>query len=98
MGEVSIGGATARFIHLKSRDDAGDNGIQPPRRPIVFLHGNPSWSYVWRSFVIQILPFMAGLGYDVYALDWLGHGRSDKIIRPELITFELHMRTLIRFF
>ncbi|KAH2547054.1 hypothetical protein KXW97_000419 [Aspergillus fumigatus] len=63
-------------------------------RPIVFLHGNPSWSYMWRN----VFPALVERGHEVYALDWLGHGRSDKITRPEAITFELHMRTLQQFF
>ena len=36
-------------------------------------------------------------GHELYALDWLGYGRSDKPQR-ESITFELHMRTLSAFF
>jgi pimeloyl-ACP methyl ester carboxylesterase len=36
-------------------------------------------------------------GHEIYALDWLGHGRSDKP-RRDSITFELHMRTLSAFF
>lgn len=48
--EFTICGATARFVHLKPRHDAnsGTNGTAP-RRPIVFLHGNPSWTYMWRN-------------------------------------------------
>jgi pimeloyl-ACP methyl ester carboxylesterase len=37
-------------------------------------------------------------GHELYALDWLGHGRSDKPTQRESITFELHMRTLSAFF
>lgn len=47
---------------------------------------------------VQVFPALVERGHEVYALDWLGHGRSDKIIRPEAITFELHMRTLQQFF
>ncbi|KAL1867391.1 hypothetical protein Plec18167_008663 [Paecilomyces lecythidis] len=47
---------------------------------------------------IKIIPHLLDQGHEVYALDWLGHGRSDKIMRKELISFELHMRTLIEFF
>lgn len=36
-------------------------------------------------------------GHEIYALDWLGHGRSDKPTRQGPITFELHMRTLSAF-
>lgn len=45
-----------------------------------------------------MIPKLVDQGHEVYALDWIGHGRSDKILRPELINFELHMRTLIDFY
>ncbi|KAM0104907.1 hypothetical protein ACP6JE_000542 [Aspergillus fumigatus] len=54
----------------------------------------------WRDNVeeFSVFPALVERGHEVYALDWLGHGRSDKITRPEAITFELHMRTLQQFF
>lgn len=36
-------------------------------------------------------------GHEVFSLDWLGHGLSDKPKHRESISFELHMRTLIAF-
>jgi len=44
--------------------------------PIVFLHGNPTSSYLWRN----IMPYLTGLGRCI-APDLIGMGRSDK---PEL--------------
>lgn len=41
--------------------------------PIVFLHGNPTSSYVWRN----VLPHVAGRGRAI-ALDLVGMGRSGK--------------------
>jgi haloalkane dehalogenase len=43
-------------------------------RPIVFQHGNPTSSYLWRN----ILPHLADLGRCV-ALDLIGMGDSDKL-------------------
>lgn len=37
-------------------------------------------------------------GHEVYALDWLGHGASDKPTSAPLISFDLHIRTLVEFF
>ena len=42
--------------------------------PIVFLHGNPASSYVWRN----ILPHLEGLGRCL-APDLIGMGDSDKL-------------------
>jgi pimeloyl-ACP methyl ester carboxylesterase len=45
-----------------------------------------------------MLPKLVEKGHEIYALDWLGHGRSDKMRNAELISFELHMQTLRSFF
>ena len=41
---------------------------------VVFLHGNPTWSYLWR----KIIPPTAEAGNRVIALDMVGLGKSDK--------------------
>jgi haloalkane dehalogenase len=41
--------------------------------PIVFLHGNPTWSYLWRN----IIPFVRGRGRCL-APDLVGMGQSSK--------------------
>ncbi len=42
--------------------------------PIVFLHGNPTSSYLWRN----VIPHLEGLGRCI-APDLVGHGDSDKL-------------------
>ena len=42
--------------------------------PIVLMHGNPSWSYLYR----KILPRLVAHGHRVLAPDLMGLGRSDK--------------------
>ena len=41
--------------------------------PILFLHGNPTWSYLWRN----VIPHLRPLGRCI-APDLIGMGRSDK--------------------
>jgi haloalkane dehalogenase len=41
--------------------------------PILLLHGNPTWSYLWRN----IIPHLSSLGRCI-APDLVGYGRSDK--------------------
>ncbi len=41
--------------------------------PILFLHGNPTWSYLWRN----VIPHVSPLGRCI-APDLIGMGRSDK--------------------
>jgi pimeloyl-ACP methyl ester carboxylesterase len=42
--------------------------------PVVMLHGNPTWSYLYRGYVSGL----ADAGYRAIAYDQLGFGRSDK--------------------
>ena len=49
-GEFTVCGATARFTHLTATDNLGLNRHEKKRLPpIVLLHGNPSWSFMWRN-------------------------------------------------
>ena len=57
--------------------------------PIVFQHGNPTSSYLWRN----IMPGLAGQGRCI-ALDLIGMGDSDKLTPsgPERYTLAEHQR------
>ena len=59
--------------------------------PIVFLHGNPTSSYLWRN----IMPAAAGFGRCL-APDLIGMGDSDKLddSGPDRYTFAEHARYL----
>jgi haloalkane dehalogenase len=59
-------GGTMRIHYVT----AGD----PDGRPVVFLHGNPSWSYLWRHQIRAV----ADAGYRAIAPDLGGMGMSDK--------------------
>src|SRR4051812_42222050 len=50
--------------------------------PIVFLHGNPTSSYVWRN----IIPYVSGFGRCI-APDLIGMGDSEKLTDPKSYTF-----------
>src|ERR1700682_2462257 len=55
--------------------------------PIVFLHGNPASSYLWRN----IIPHLLGLGRCI-APDLIGMGDSEKLpdSGPRSYTFAQH--------
>ena len=59
--------------------------------PIVFQHGNPTSSYLWRN----IMPYLEGHGRCI-AIDLIGMGDSDKLDNsgPERYTFFDHRRYL----
>ncbi|WP_213055570.1 alpha/beta fold hydrolase, partial [Escherichia coli] len=47
--------------------------------PIVLLHGEPTWSYLYRTMI----PPLSAAGHRVLAPDLIGFGRSDKPTRIE---------------
>ena len=76
--------AGLRVHHL----DEGD-----PSAPVtaLCLHGNPSWSYLYR----HMTPVFTAAGLRVVAPDLIGFGRSDKPIDEAAHTFELHRGMLL---
>jgi haloalkane dehalogenase len=52
-------------------DEGGGDGP-----PLVLLHGNPTWSYLWRKVIPILTPKRR-----IIAPDLIGHGRSD---RPDI--------------
>lgn len=63
-------------------------------RPIVLLHGEPTWSYLYRTMI----PPLADGGYRVLAPDLIGFGRSDKPTRVEDYTYLRHVEWVTSWF
>jgi haloalkane dehalogenase len=57
--------------------------------PILLLHGEPTWSYLYR----KMIPPLAAR-FRVIAPDYLGFGRSDKPLRVEDYTYDLHTASI----
>ena len=62
--------------------------------PIVLLHGEPTWSYLYRTMI----PLLADAGNRVLAPDLIGFGRSDKPSRIEDYTYLRHVEWLTSWF
>ncbi|HEX5926073.1 MAG TPA: haloalkane dehalogenase [Baekduia sp.] len=77
--DVTAEGETARMAYV----DEGPRG----GRPVLLLHGEPSWSYLYRS---MIGPLVAA-GRRVIAPDLIGFGRSDKPAAREDYTYARHV-------
>jgi haloalkane dehalogenase len=70
-----------------------NEGSRDPDAPcFLCLHGQPSWSYLYR----KMIPVFAGHGR-VVAPDLFGFGRSDKPMEDDVYTFEFHRDALIAF-
>ncbi len=58
-------------------------------QPVLCLHGEPSWSYLYR----KMIPILAG-DHRVIAPDFIGFGRSDKFTAVEEYSYRLHRDTI----
>jgi len=60
----------------------------PPDGPVVLLlHGEPSWSFLYRSMI----PVLAAAGLRAVAVDLVGFGRSDKPSEPGDHSYARHV-------
>jgi haloalkane dehalogenase len=61
--------------------------------PILLLHGQPSWSYLYKDMI----PGLVASGHRVIAMDHLGMGRSDKPTELSSYSFDDHLKRLNTF-
>jgi haloalkane dehalogenase len=59
----------------------------PDGAPVLMLHGEPSWSYLYR----KMIPIIVQAGHRAIAPDLMGFGRSDKPARREDYTYQRHV-------
>jgi haloalkane dehalogenase len=69
-----------RLAHL----DEGDGA------PVVFLHGEPTWSFLWR----KVIPPVRDAGFRCIAPDLPGFGRSDKPIELGWYSYDRHVQAV----
>jgi cis-3-alkyl-4-acyloxetan-2-one decarboxylase len=67
--------------------DEGPDGAPP----LLFLHGNPTWSYLWRRPIADL----SDQGRRCIALDHMGFGRSEKPPRMSAYTLERHVENAL---
>jgi pimeloyl-ACP methyl ester carboxylesterase len=69
-----------------------DENMQCDGPVFLCLHGQPSWSYLYR----KMIPIFAEAGR-VVAPDLFGFGRSDKPVEDDVYTFDFHRDALLAF-
>ena len=77
---VEINGARVHYI------DEGKG------ETILCLHGEPSWSYLYR----KMIPILSR-DHRVVAMDLIGFGRSDKLTERDEYSFDMHRGTIASF-
>ena len=83
-GDIGNGETKLRVHYL-------DEGDRNSRETILLLHGEPSWSYLYRHFI----PLLKQ--YRVIAVDLIGFGRSDKPMKKSDYTYQRHVNWLREF-
>jgi pimeloyl-ACP methyl ester carboxylesterase len=70
-----------------------DEGPRAARQVFLCLHGQPTWSYLYR----KLIPFVTAAGHRAVAPDFFGFGRSDKPVEDAAYTFDFHREALLTF-
>jgi len=60
--------------------------------PVLLLHGEPTWSYLYRRVIPELTPVAR-----VVAPDYFGFGRSDKPVERDWYTYDSHYASIERF-
>lgn len=68
-----------------------DEGPADAPRTFLCLHGQPTWSFLYR----KMIPVFVESGARVICPDWLGFGRSDKPVEDAVYTFHFHRNMMI---
>lgn len=70
-----------------------DEGPKDAEYIFLCLHGQPTWSYLYR----KMIPIFLNARQRVIAPDFIGFGRSDKALEDEIYTFYFHRKNLVDF-
>lgn len=70
-----------------------DEGPQAADETFLCLHGQPTWSYLYR----KMIPVFTAAGCRVIAPDLIGFGRSDKPVDETAYTFSFHRNMMLAF-
>ncbi len=86
---IDVAASDSPPVRMHFLDEGPDDGP-----PIVLLHGEPTWSYLYRTMI----PPLAEAGNRVLAPDLIGFGRSDKPSRIEDYTYLRHVEWVTAWF
>ncbi|MHC4215906.1 MAG: haloalkane dehalogenase, partial [Planctomycetota bacterium] len=70
-----------------------DEGPSDAKYVFLCLHGEPTWSYLYR----KMIPVFTAGGHRAVAPDYFGFGRSDKPVSDDVYQFDFHRLSLMAF-
>lgn len=82
---VEINNAEGSALRVHYLDEGPKN-----KNPILLLHGEPSWSYLYR----HMIPILVQEGHRVIAPDLVGFGKSDKPVEQADYSYSRHVEWL----
>ena len=85
--EVEAGDGSDTLLRIAHVDEGPRDAA-----PILMMHGEPSWSYLYR----HMIPLLVDAGHRVVAPDLVGFGRSDKPVDQESYTYERHVDWMLQ--
>lgn len=77
-------------LRLHYLDEVANNEKAQSGRTVLLMHGEPSWSYLYRKMV----PGLVAAGHRVIAPDLIGFGRSDKPSERSDYSYQSHLAWL----
>lgn len=87
----ALGGLRMHYLDETGAAKEDGQGARGERLTYLCLHGNPSWSYLYR----KMIPVFLQAGHRVVAPDLIGFGKSDKPKKDSFHTFSTHRQILL---
>ena len=75
-----------RLAYIDENHD-GESGT------LLFIHGHPTWSYLWR----HLIPIAIKQNFRILAIDLPGFGKSDKPVKKNFFSFNNYRKILLNF-
>src|ERR1700741_5080841 len=78
-------------LHVNGHSMAYVDEGNADARPVLLLHGNPTWGFLYRDFIQPLTE----AGYRVLVPDWVGTGYSDHPRVDAALTLPHHIADLV---
>ncbi|HEU4541383.1 MAG TPA: haloalkane dehalogenase [Jiangellaceae bacterium] len=84
---IDLGDGSGAKVRMHYVDERPSDPAKASGETILLLHGNPSWSYLYR----HVIPPLVAAGHRCIAPDLVGMGKSDKPTERFLYTYQQHL-------